>query len=334
METAAHTVTRPVISLRYDLQAAPGGPGHAELVAAMLDQVAYADQHGLDRVVVSEHHHTTDGYLPSVFVALAAIAARTSRVRIRPSALILPLHDPVRIAEDSAVLDLISGGRLDLAVAAGYREVEFAMLGKNFGNRGTRLRRAVKFLREAWSGERCFFEGRPVLVRPLPATPGGPPIIMGGSTPKTARRAAEIADGYDPARPELLGEYRRICAELGRNPGECLPRVGPFFLFVTEDPERARHRLTPHVHHVVSQYAAWSAESGHVDAAPGRTLARVWDSDAYQVVTPAEAIKLLRGDRSGGLLTLNPLCGGLPPELANDSLRLFVEKVLPALGGS
>jgi len=192
---------RPAIALRYDLRATPFGASHAELFAAMLDQAAYADQHGLDRVHVSEHHHAADGYLPSVFVALAAIAARTSRVRIRPSALVLPLHDPVRIADDAAVLDNISGGRLDLTVGAGYREVEFQMLGRPFAGRGARMREAVGFLREAWRGEPCTFEGRPVLVRPRPATPGGPRIIMGGSTPASARRAAEIAGGSAGPHP-------------------------------------------------------------------------------------------------------------------------------------
>jgi alkanesulfonate monooxygenase SsuD/methylene tetrahydromethanopterin reductase-like flavin-dependent oxidoreductase (luciferase family) len=322
---------RPVIALRYDLRAVPSGPSHAELFAAMLDQAAYADQHGLDRVHVSEHHHAEDGYLPSVFVALSAIAARTSRVRIRPSALIVPLHDPVRIAEDAAVLDLISGGRLDLTVGAGYREIEFQMLGQSFGDRGTRLRRAVTFLRQAWQGEPCTFEGRPVLVRPRPATPGGPRIIMGGSTPKSAQRAAQLADGYDPSNAELIEDYLRACAELGREPGECLRREGPFFLHVSEDPERAADELGRYVQHEMQQYASWNASSSHFAATAEIPLDRVWQVGSHQVLTPDAAVALIRGFAPGSAFLLHPLCGGLPPALANQSLQLFVEKVLPEL---
>lgn len=325
---------RAVIALRYDLRATTFGPSHAELFAAMLEQAAYADENGLERVHVSEHHHAADGYLPSVFVALSAIGARTSRVRIRPSALVLPLHDPVRIAEDAAVLDVACGGRLDLTVSAGYREIEFQMLGKSFADRGTRLRRAVTFLREAWTGEPCTFEGRPVMVRPVPVTPGGPRIIMGGSTPKTARRAAEVADGYDPASPSLIDDYRSACAEIGREPGECLPRVGPFFLFISDDPERSMHQLGPHIQHEMQQYAAWGADSAHFGATPDIALESVWQVGSHRVVTPDEAVELIRGFDPDSLFTLNPLCGGLPPALANESLQLFVEKVLPRIGDS
>ncbi|MET7337811.1 LLM class flavin-dependent oxidoreductase [Nonomuraea sp. NPDC005650] len=327
--TAART--HPVIALRYDLRAPDFGPSHAELFAAMLDQVVYADQNGLERVHVSEHHHTTDGYLPSVFPALAAIAARTSRVRIRPSALILPLHDPVRIAEDAAVVDNISGGRLDVTVGAGYREVEFRMLARGFADRGTRLRHAVQVLRRAWSGEQFTWDDRPVLVRPLPVQRDGPPIIMGGSTPRTARRAAEIADGYDPASPSLIEDYLMACAELGKQPGEHLTRVGPFFLHLADDPERTRHLLARHVQHEMQQYASWNADSAHFGAAPDIPLESVWQVGSHRVLTPDEAIELVRGFPPNSLLTLNPLSGGTPPALAHESLRLFVEKVLPAV---
>jgi alkanesulfonate monooxygenase SsuD/methylene tetrahydromethanopterin reductase-like flavin-dependent oxidoreductase (luciferase family) len=323
--------TRPVIALRYDLRAAAFGATHADLYAAMLDQAAYADEHGLDRVHVSEHHHAPDGYLPSVFVALAAIAARTSRVRLRPSALVLPLHDPVRVAEDAAVLDVISNGRLDLTVGVGYREIEFQMLGQRYADRGARVRRAVAFLRQAWSGEPCVFEDRPVLVRPRPVSPDGPRIIMGGSTPKSARRAAEIADGYDPASPSLVADYLAACAAIGRHPGECLPRVGPFFLFVAEDPERARSELGRYVQHEMHEYAAWGSRSDLLTAPPRIPLEEVWKVGSHQVVTPEDAISLIRGFDPDSLLTLHPLCAGLPPALAHQSLQLFVEKVLPEI---
>lgn len=324
--------SRPVIALRFDLRRTEFGPSHAELFEGMLELAEYADDNGLDRIHVSEHHHADDGYLPSVFPALAAIAARTRRVRIRPSLIVLPLHDPIRVAEDGAVVDNISGGRLDMTVGAGYREIEFLMLGRSFRDRGTRLRRGVEALRRAWTGEPFEFEGRPVLVRPLPVQPGGPPIIMGGSTARTARRAAEIADGYDPAIPELRESYLAECEALGRHPGEHLARVGPFFLHVAEDPERERDLLARHVQHEMQQYALWNAESTHIgNNSPEIPIEAVWQVGSHQVVTPEEATELIRSFPSDALLTLNPLSGGTPPALAYESLRLIVEKVLPAV---
>src|SRR5690606_37127917 len=129
--------------------------------------------------------------------------------------------------------------RLEVTVAAGYRELEFEMLRKSFSDRGTRLRRAVEVLRRAWTGEPFTYEGKSALVRPTPVRPGGPPIIMAGSTPKTARRAAEIADGDDPSTPALMQDYLAACAELGKEPGQARPRVGTFFMHISEDPELA-----------------------------------------------------------------------------------------------
>jgi alkanesulfonate monooxygenase SsuD/methylene tetrahydromethanopterin reductase-like flavin-dependent oxidoreductase (luciferase family) len=165
----------------------------------------------------------------------------------------------------------------------------------------------------------------------LPVQDGGPPIIMGGSTPKTARRAAEIADGYDPSAPALVADYLTACAELGKDPGEHLNRVGPFFMHVAEDVERTQHQLAPYVQHEIQQYAQWTPGTEHLPGTAEQSLESVWTVGSHQVLTPDQAIELARGFAPGSLLTLHPLCGGLPPELALESLQLFVEKVLPAL---
>ncbi|MET1019871.1 MAG: LLM class flavin-dependent oxidoreductase, partial [Microterricola sp.] len=267
---------RPAVALRYDLRSPEFGASTADLLAAALDQAAYAEQHGIERVQVSEHHHSEDGYISAPFVAAAAFAARTTMLRVRLSALVLTLHDPVRAAEDLAMIDVLSNGRLEVTAAAGYRETEFLMLGQQFAGRGTRLRHAVALLREAWTGDPCTFEGRPVLVRPKPVQPGGPPVIMGGSTPKAARRAAEIADGFDPTDPALIAPYLEACAELGKEPGDCRPKVGPFFVHVSEDPERDRVRLAPHVQHEMQQYAEWAAVASPIGGSTDIPLDRVW----------------------------------------------------------
>ena len=322
---------RPAVALRYDLRCPEFGPRPASLLAAALDQAAYAEQHGIERVQVSEHHHSQDGYISAPFVAAAAFAARTRTMRVRLSALVLTLHDPVRAAEDLAMIDVLSEGRLEVTAAAGYREIEFEMLGQQFAGRGTRLRHAIELLRQAWTGEPITFEGRPVLVRPRPVQRGGPPIIMGGSTPKAAQRAAQIADGFDPTDFTLITSYVDACAALGKQPGDCRPKVGPFFVHISEDPERDRHRLAPHVQHEMQQYAQWAAIASPIGGSPGIDLDQVWGAGSHQVLTPAECVDLLAELDSEGVFALHPLAGGIPPDAANESLRLFIEDVLPRL---
>ena len=117
------------LTMRFDLRVPDFGPPAAELYAAMLDQAVWAEAHGFDSVGLSEHHGSDDGYCPSPVVMAAAVAGRTSSIRILIAALVLPLYTPVRLAEDLAVLDLASGGRVDLVIGAGYRPEEVAMYG-------------------------------------------------------------------------------------------------------------------------------------------------------------------------------------------------------------
>lgn len=323
--------TRPALALRYDFRAPTFGPSSTELVAGALEQAVYAEQHGFERVQISEHHHSDDGYNPAPFVMAAAFAARTTSLRVRLSALVLTLHDPVRAAEDLAMLDVLSNGRVEATVAAGYRELEFEMLAQTFAGRGTRLRDAVALMREAWAGEPCTFQGRPVLVRPRPVQSGGPPLIMGGSTPAAARRAARVADGFDPTDPALIADYRAACAELGREPGDCRPKVGPFYVHVSDDPERDRARLAPHVQHEMRAYARWDAVASPVGGTTDISLDAVWSGGSHQVLTPDECVELIDDLDPSGVFVLHPLAGGTPPGVADDSLQLFVERVVPRL---
>lgn len=153
------TRPHPRLALRYDMRAAPFGCSHDELYLAMLEQVRWADRMGFDSVTFSEHHGSDDGYLPSPVVAAAAAAGVTARISIMISALILPLYDTVRLAEDLAVLDLISGGRLELVIGAGYRAEEYAMHARSFAGRFDAIEEGVDRLRRGWSGEPMIVDG-------------------------------------------------------------------------------------------------------------------------------------------------------------------------------
>jgi alkanesulfonate monooxygenase SsuD/methylene tetrahydromethanopterin reductase-like flavin-dependent oxidoreductase (luciferase family) len=190
------------LSLGFGLitcQRYPGDPrSDTELYAQALDLAQQAEQGGLDSVWVSEHHFVDDGYLPSVLPLSAAIAARTRSVGIGTGLLLAPLHDPLRLAEDAAVTDLISGGRLTLGVGLGWREEEFDGLGVPLARRVPRLVASLDTMRRAWRGELVAGgEGRPAVpVRPRPAQPGGPPLWIGAMSEPAIRRAGRLADGF------------------------------------------------------------------------------------------------------------------------------------------
>src|SRR5215469_12722313 len=107
--------------LAFDMRAPDFGADPVALYRAAVEQSAWADRHGFSSVTVMEHHATTDGYLPSPIVLGSAIAGVTKAVDVRLSLILLPLYDPLRAAEDLAVLDLVSEGRLRLTVGLGYR---------------------------------------------------------------------------------------------------------------------------------------------------------------------------------------------------------------------
>src|SRR5687768_7690628 len=169
----------------------------AQFYAECLDEIAEADRLGFDTVWLPEHHLTPDGVLPSPLVMAAAIAARTRRIRIGTGILVLPLHHPVRVAEDAAVADLVSGGRLILGVGQGYAEREFAAFGADRRHRGTLLEEGVTLLRQAWSPGPIEFHGKHWAYDGLRVTPQPEreiPIYVGGVTSAGLRRAARLGD--------------------------------------------------------------------------------------------------------------------------------------------
>jgi len=319
----------PQLGLRFDLRAPEFGAGAPALYGAALDMAEWADRNGFHHVRVSEHHGSPDGYCPAPLAVLAAFAARTSQVRLRVSALILPLHDPLRVAEELAVIDVISNGRTEVVLAAGYRRHEFDMFGADFPGRGAMLEEGIALLRRAWSGQPAEWRGRTVRVLPVPVQPGGLPIFVGGSSRTAARRAARLGDGFLPTDPALYQLYRRECVAAGRDPGPEPGPAGPFFLHVTDDPPRARAQLDRHVRHEIASYTEWTAGDQADADNPPRP---VWATGGqYVVLTPAEAVSLLRELGPTGSLILHPLVAGLDPRIAWESLELISGKVIPAL---
>jgi len=321
--------------MRFDLRAPEGGAPAADLYRAALEMAEWGEQHGCLGVQVSEHHASPDGYLPAPLVLAAAIAGRTRRLPIQVAALLLPLHDPIELAEQMAVLDLTSAGRVSYVLALGYRPEEYAMFGRDLGARGRRMDACLTALRRAFSGEPFEFEGRPVRVLPRPATPGGPLLFLGGGSPAAVRRAARfglgmITQGGDAS---LAALYRAECERHGTKPGFFLdpPADAVTSAFVADDLDAAWQRLGPHILHDARMYASWLAAGAAVSRSDARSVEELRAAGRpYRIFTPDEAIAWVR---ARGPLLLQPLCGGIPPDVAWEHLELLAQRVLPALRG-
>ncbi|MBV9802595.1 MAG: LLM class flavin-dependent oxidoreductase [Solirubrobacterales bacterium] len=252
----------------FSCQDPPGSPiGHPALYAAALEQVLAAEAQGYEWVNITEHHVAADGYLPAMFVLLSAMAARTQRIRLSTGMLILTLHNPVRIAEEAAVVDILSGGRLTLGVAAGYREVEFAVMQVDYRTRGQRFRESLEILQLAWRGEPFSYSGQifqfpEIVVRPVPLQRPGIPLWLGGTTSVALRRAVAHGSPCFPGATDDIGvvaqrmqRYDQLREELGAyGPRELvLPRLA----MVADSREEARRRALPGIRAMFETYQSW-----------------------------------------------------------------------------
>lgn len=310
----------------------------AALYAETLEQIAWADMLGFGAVWLSEHHFTDEGYLPGVMPMLGAIATRTTRMRLGTSVLLAPLYHPLRLAEEAAVVDALSGGRLDLGIAPGYRLAEFEAMGVPKSERGTRTDEIIELLIAAWTTPRVTYQGRhfhfdDVAVTPKPVQQPHPPLWIGGSTPAAARRAARFGANFMPdsgAPLEVFQLYRDECATAGHPPGEVATNL---VVHVCDDPERGWHDVKEHYFYVRQVYQRWFAEAGD--------LTQVDDSvrhpddlprGAYVVGTPQMAIEAIERRRQGrevDRLIFWARPPGIDIETSSRSLELMATKVLP-----
>ncbi len=182
--------------------------GHPDLYKNSLEQVRLAESVGFDSAWISEHHFLDDGYCPSPAVAAAAMAAVTSKIRIGSAGIILPLQNPVRVAEDAAVVDNISNGRFDLGVVLGYRKEEYDGMGVPMIERPSRMEEGLEVLGKALSGEKFSYEGRRFKYENTTVTPKPVqkpvPLYVGAFEEPAIRRAGRFG------LPLLIGPGRTV----------------------------------------------------------------------------------------------------------------------------
>jgi probable F420-dependent oxidoreductase len=275
-----------------------------EVYDATIEQVTWAETIGYDDVWLTEHHFVDDGHSPSPLILASAIAMRTKKIRIGTSVLLLPLYDPVRVAEDGATIDVLSGGRFELGIGVGYRTDEFAGLGINHSHRGARADEGLEIIRRLWEGETVTFQGKHFKIEaaklsPLPIQKPRPPLWVGGFAKASVRRAARLADGYI-GTGDMTGLYKLYCDELraaGKDPAQARLAGGMLWLVVANDPEKTWNEMAPQVQFQINVYSEWSKKAaipGMPLVPPVPTLAALKATGIFQVMTPDEAVKTIR----------------------------------------
>jgi alkanesulfonate monooxygenase SsuD/methylene tetrahydromethanopterin reductase-like flavin-dependent oxidoreductase (luciferase family) len=318
-------------TVRFDHRRAPFSTlTDADLYRETLEMCEWTDAHGFAAIVLSEHHGVDFTSAP---VALAAaVLGRTRQASVLISALLLPLHDPIRVAEDVATLDLASGGRFRFVAGVGYRHDEFAMAGMDRTKRGAITEEYVRAILQAWTGEPFEWRGRTIVVTPKPTSPPMALMILGGSVKASAERAARLRLGFATMSkdPALAEHYRAACEAEGFEYGFFSAPTGPSFVHVAEDPERAWAEIGRFATYDASSYSTWQTgdHDNAVDMGGRASVDELKASGMWQVLTPDECIALAR---TSGSVALHPLMGGMPLELGWSSLELYVDKVMPHL---
>lgn len=306
-----------------------------EMYASYIEQIVMAEAQGFDSVWLTEHHFCDDGYTPSPMVIAAAIGARTKHIRIGTNLIVLPLHNPIRVAEDAATLSLLTGGRFDLGVGIGYRADEFAAFDRDLKHRPSLIEEAVAIIRRGWSGKPVDFDGKRFRVAHLEISPqpeAPPRIFMGGLSEPAIDRAARIGDGF--LSTGGIGEdlYK---AALEKYPDRTGAVVAGHWAIISPDPIGEAAKVGAHVLYQANEYIRWGAfgppETTPLFASASDALSgglyELWDAD-------------MAVDRLTSLLDGNPLIRdvhfwaqfpGEPIEQGQRRIDYIASEVLPRL---
>ncbi len=322
-------------TVSFDMRAPEWGTPPAELYPAAIEMAAFADKIGVTSINLMEHHGSEDGYLPQPFSLCAAMASVTKNIQFSLGAVILPLHDPVMVAEQLAVADLLTKGRVRIILGAGYVPFEFAMFEKSLKDRAKLMDKGLEIILRALKGERFEIDGRPVFIRPLPNTAPEDMIMVGGAVPASARRAAKFDVGFGPMKDEVVDIYLAECEKHGRPPRNYFrPKPGmPMAIHLCEDPDAGWAAIEPHAVHVITEYAKWAALEGDGSNSPFKGLtdpAVLRHAGLFAAWTPEQLLARVPSIEDRQSIGFQPLLGGLAPEEGWKSLKLL-EQTMPAL---
>jgi probable F420-dependent oxidoreductase len=226
--------------MKFGLYSSIANPPRGEHLDRCVDQVIAEAQHaeasGFDSCFFGEHHQDRDGFLPSPLIVATAVAAQTRTLNVGTSVILLPLHHPVRVAEDVTTLDIVSKGRIILGVGVGYQASDFRAFGLPMADRAARFEESVDIIRQCWTGEPFSFHGHhftldDIQILPKPFQQPSPPLWIGASVPSAVRRAGRLGDAFVSTPSTTLADtvrtidiYRQAAQEAGREPQVILMR--------------------------------------------------------------------------------------------------------------
>jgi probable F420-dependent oxidoreductase len=327
----------------YDLRnPAPWRKPWSSFYGEALDFIEWTEKVGFDSAWISEHHGWDDGYIPSPLVVTSAIAARTKRIAIGTGIALAPLYHPVRFAEDCAIIDIISGGRLELGLGVGYRRKEMEAYGVNFARRGKITDELLQIVRRLWAGETVDFESesfklKGATVQPRPVR-GNIPIYIGGFSQKALQRVINYGDGFF-GDLEAYQAFKEAMEIAGKDCDSTPFSTMDVFLFVARDPEKAIDEIAPHVLYMNNAYAEGLAEDQNkfdITNDNSRLLPMTLDdfkkSGRLQVLTPEHAINYIKDKLTkapiDNLMITPP--AGYPLSKFVENAELFATEVIPA----
>jgi alkanesulfonate monooxygenase SsuD/methylene tetrahydromethanopterin reductase-like flavin-dependent oxidoreductase (luciferase family) len=303
-----------------------------------LERIEFAEQAGIDTVWCTEHHFFEDGYLPQPLTWSAAVAARTTKIGIGTAIVIAPLHKPIEVAEQAALVDQMSGGRFQLGLGVGYVAREFEHFDADMSRRFLLAEEHAAEIRRLLDGG---------ILSPQRAQESIP-MWFGGFGPRSARIAGRLGAGLLQLDLALLPHYRKALAQNDHAPST--EKMGGLVnMIVAHDPERAWAQIRPHLAWQWGTYARAGLEgvetagsaalrdvTADIDPESMRSEGPVMNAPAFDVVTPEEAIRRLEEWLDGAPVSeiyFWDSIAAMPDQLVQEHIELLATKVKPALAG-
>jgi len=335
-------LTAPGAGLHYGPMEFGFGPIQSEpAFQRMLRQAALAESLGFDTLWAHEHHSLGIMY-PSPLMALAALTGVTRRARLGTNMLLLPLYHPLRVAEDAAMVDVLSGGRLVLGVSSGYARADLGAFGVKPAERPRLMEEGIRLIRTVWTGDkvsadiaRCQLRDYTLFPRPLQRP--SPPIVVGALADRAIERAARLGDGYvlsagatiDEIR-HRIGVYRGALSAAGKDPAARRPLAVNRVVHVARDRAGAEWAEKFFAEQFLSAYDRW----GHADVARLGRDERLFAETSrrhFIIGEPSQCVERIHeyAEMAIGHIACLMNFGKPDPSLAEESLRRFGEHVLP-----
>ncbi len=309
-----------------------------QLYQEILDVVSWSEKVGFEGAWVPEHHMAKDGYMPAPLIALSAMAARTTSIKLGTGIALAPLYHPLRFAEECAVLDIVSEGRLEVGLAIGYRKRESKAFGTDFTKRGRLFDEWLHIVTRLWAGEEVTFEGQffsleGAKIMP-PVSCGQIPLYLGSFTDKAMERVARYGAGFIGSG-DLCDLYAEKLLQHGKDMSTARIKATELFLVVAHDPEKAMHELAPYYHYINNSYGEWFNEGkgqDFGDKLEEMSLDDFKKSGELNILTPDDAIKMLKEKQARMPLehVMMMMPAGLPTERFVEYAEVFANEVLPA----